>query len=138
LICVKSAVTAESTQGFITPERRARITEALVRVMARHEERPLGLFWLERYVELLGLTANALDTAVLERLERLRAFAGASRRTTMEKLDPDNLPDPYPKDPKDWPPGLPKPVYRVMDRGTGLLEIKTLETALRQIRARKP
>jgi hypothetical protein len=94
--------------------------------MARHEERPLGLFWLERYVELLGLTANASQAAVLERLERLRAFAGASRRTTVEKLD------------LDWPGDLPKPVYRVWDTGTGLLEIKTLETALRQIRARKP
>jgi hypothetical protein len=123
---MKTAVTAESTQGFITPERRARITEALVRAMVRQEERPLGLFWLERYVELLGLSANASQTAVLERLERLRAFAGASRRTTVEKLD------------LDWPGDLPKPVYRVWDTGTGLLEIKTLETALRQIRARKP
>jgi len=138
LICAKTALESDKAVGWVTPERRARITEALVRAMARHEERPIALFWLERYVELLGLTANASDAAVLGRLERLRAFAGASRRTTMEKLDPDNLPYPYPKDPKDWPPDLPKPVYRVMDRGTGLLEIKTLETALRRIRARKP
>jgi len=138
LICAKIALESDARSGWATPERRARITDALVRAMARHEERPLGLFWLERYVELLGLTANASHADVLERLERLRAFAGASRRTTMEKLDPDNLPFPYPKDPKDWPPDLPKPVYRVLETGTGLLEIKTLETALRRIRARKP
>lgn len=134
LLCVEVALQISNP----TSEQRARITQALVRAMARHEERPLGLFWLERYVELLGLTANASHADVLERLERLRAFAGASRRTTMEKLDPDKLPFPYPKDPKDWPPDLPKPVYRVLDTGTGLLEIKTLETALRRIRARKP
>ena len=65
---------------------------------------------------------------------RLRVFAGASRRTVMEKLAPDNLPSPHPK--HDWPEGLPKPVYRVWDRGSGLLEIKVLESALKQIRAR--
>jgi len=133
LLCVMAALQFSN----VTAQQRARITAALVRAMARHEERPLGLFWLERYVELLGLTANACDADVLERLERLRAFAGASRRSTMEKLDPDNLPFPYPKDPKDWPRELPKPVYRVLDTGTGLLEIKTLETALTRIRARK-
>jgi hypothetical protein len=130
VICVKAALEFDKTAGWFTPERRARITQALVRAMARHEERPLGLFWLEKYVELLGLTGGASV------LERLRAFAGASRRTTMEKLDPDNMPFPYPKDPKDWPPDLPKPVYRVWDVGTGLLEIKILETALKRIRAR--
>lgn len=134
LLCTTAAATMESTRAFITPERRTRVTQALVRAMARHDERPLGLFWLEKYVELLGLVG---DASVLERLEKLRSVSGASRRTTVEKLDPDNLPDPYPKDPKDWPAGLPKPGYRVWDRGTGLLEIKVLETALKRIRARK-
>jgi len=137
LICMKTAVSAETTHAFITPERRARITQALIRTMARHDERPLGLFWLEKYVELLGLTASASDESVLARLEQLRAFAGASRRSVVEKLDPDDLPHPYPKDPKDWPPGLPKPGYRVWSLGTGLLEIEILETALKRIRARK-
>lgn len=121
-------------RSSISPERRSRITQALVRAMARHDEQPMELFWLEKYVELLGLTAGASDEMVIARLERLRPFAGASRRTTVEKLDPDNLPFPYPKD--NWPAGLPKPGYRVWDRGTGLLEIKVLEAALRQIRAR--
>jgi hypothetical protein len=39
--------------------------------------------------------------------------------------------------PKDWPPGLPKPGHRVWSLGTGLLEIEILETALKRIRARK-
>lgn len=130
LLCAKTA--AESQ--WMTPERRKRIAAALIRAMARHEKRPLELFWLEKYVELLGLTG---DASVLERLERLRAFAGASRRAVVEKLDPDNLPYPYPKDPMDWPPGLPKPAYRVTDVGTGLLEIELLETALKRIRARQ-
>jgi hypothetical protein len=134
LLCVRTAVTFDGTRKFITPERRARIAQALVRAMARHDERPLDLFWLEKHVELLGLVG---DESVVERLERLRPFAGASRRTRVEKLDADNLPYPYPKDPKDWPPGLPKPVARVWDVGTGLLEIRTLEKALERIRARK-
>ena len=130
VLCAKGA----AQRGNLTWEQRARITHGLVRVMARHEEQPLKLFWLEHYVELLGLTANASDEPTIARLERLRPFAGASRRSTVEKLDPDNLPFPYPED--DWPAGLPKPVVRVWDRGTGLLEIKVLESALRQIRAR--
>ena len=118
----------------IAPEQRARITQALVRAMARHNERPMELFWIEKYVELLGLTASASDELVIARLERLRPFSGASRRTSVEKLDPDNLPFPHPQ--HDWPAGLPKPVARVWDLGTGLLEIKILEAALKQIRAR--
>ena len=133
LLCMRTAVTWDGTQKFITPERRARITQALVTAMARHEERPLGLFWLEKYVELLGLVG---DESVLERLERLRPFAGASRRTTFEKLDPENMPMPYPKKAADFPPGVPVPVARIWDRGTGLLEIKVLEAALKRIRAR--
>ena len=134
LLCVRAALTWEGTQKFITPERRARITRALVAAMARHEERPPGLFWLENYVELLGLVG---DESVLERLERLRAFSGASRRSYVEKLDPENMPDPYPKRATDFPAGVPVPVARVWDVGTGLLEIKTLETALKRIRARR-
>lgn len=117
----------------ISPERRARITQGLVRAMARHNERPLELFWLPWYVELLGLTAEASDELVIARLERLRPFSGASRRTVFEKLDPDNLP---------WPTNVlaekkgVRPVMRVWDLGTGLLEIEILESALKQIRAR--
>jgi hypothetical protein len=131
LLCVMAAVTRDSTQKFVTPERRARIQQALVRAMARHDERPLGLFWLPKYVELLGLVG---DQSVLDRLERLRPFSGASRRTVVEKLDPDNLP---------WPDSMlaerkgVRVVAAVWDLGTGLLEIKVLEKALKQIRARK-
>jgi hypothetical protein len=121
LLCVMAALHFSK----VTPEQRARITQALVRAMARHDERPRDLFWLEKYVELLGMTAEASDQLVIARLERLRPFSGASRRTTVEKLDPE-----------DWPAGMPKFVARVWDRGTGLLEIKVLETALQQIRAR--
>jgi hypothetical protein len=134
LLCVRTALSWEGTQKFITPERRARIMRALVTAMARHEERPRGLFALEKYVELLGLVG---DESVLERLERLRAIAGASRRTFTEKLDPENMPLPWPKRAADIPPGVPVPVAQVWDVGTGLLEIKILEKALKQIRARK-
>lgn len=119
----------------ISPEQRARITQGLVRAMARHNERPLELFWLQWYVELLGLTADASDELVIARLERLRPFSGASRRTVFEKLDPDNLP--WPHNVLAEKKGV-RLVATVSDLGTGLLEIKLLETALRQIRARKP
>jgi hypothetical protein len=121
-------------RGAVGPDQRARITQALVRAMARHNQRPLELFWLEKYVELLGLTAGASDELVIARLERLRPFAGASRRTVVEKLDPDHLP--FGSREVAEKKGVPLPVARVWDLGTGLLEIKLLETALKQIRGR--
>jgi hypothetical protein len=122
-----------AAQRGISADQRARITQGLVRAMARHNEPPLGLFWLERYVELLGMTAEASDELVIARLERLRPLSGASRRAVPEKLDPDNLP---------WPTSVlaekkgVRPVTRIWDLGTGLLEIEILEAALKQIRAR--
>jgi hypothetical protein len=129
LLCAKLAVESQ----WMTPGRRKRIAHALVQAMARHDARPLGLFWLEKYVELLGLLG---DASVLERLEKLRPFSGASRRTFTEKLDPENLPLPWPKSASDIPPGVPVPVAMVSDVGTGLLEIKVLEAALQRIRSR--
>jgi hypothetical protein len=121
-------------RNAVSPVQRTRITRALVRAMARHHERPLELFWLEKYVELLGLTANASDELVIARLERLRPFAGASRRTVTERLDPDNLP--FGSREVAEKKGVPLPVARVWSLGTGLLEIEILETALKRIRAR--
>ena len=129
LLCAKLAVESQ----WMTPARRKRIVDALLRTMARHEARPLGLFWLEKYVELLGIVG---DISVVDRLERLRPFSGASRRTFTEKLDPENLPLPWPKSASDIPPGVPVPVAMVSDVGTGLLEIKVLEAALQRIRSR--
>src|SRR6185295_10387424 len=73
-------------RAALSADQRARITPALMRPMARYDERPKQLFWLEYYVELLGLTASASDQAVIAQLEGLRRFAGASRRTVPEKL----------------------------------------------------
>jgi len=123
-----------AAQRDIIADQRARITHALVRAMARHNDRPLELFWLEKYVEVLGLTASTSDELVIARLERLRTFAGASRRTMTEKLDPENLP--FGSREVAEKKGLPLPVARVWDLGTGLLEIEVLETALKRIRAR--
>ena len=117
----------------INADQRARMTQGLVRAIARHNERPLELLWLQWYVELLGLTANASDELAIAQLERLRPFSGASRRTAWEKLDPDNLP---------WPTSVlaekkgVRPMATLWEFGTGLLEIKVLESALKQIRAR--
>jgi hypothetical protein len=124
----------QAAQRDISADQRARITHALVRAMARHNERPLELFWLEKYVELLGLTATASDELVIARLERLRPFAGASRRTVTEKLDADHLP--FGSREVAEKKGVPLPVARVWSLGTGLLEIEILETALKQIRGR--
>lgn len=131
VLCAKNVIAGKSV---ISADQRARITHALIRAMARHNERPLELFWLEKYVELLGLTASASDDLVIARLERLRPFAGASRRTVVEKLDPGNLP--FGSREVAQKKGLPLPVARVWDVGTGLLEIEILETALKRIRAR--
>src|SRR4029077_21011645 len=60
LLCVKAAM----GNGSITPKQRALNTQELVRAMSRHNERPMDLFWLDNYVELLGLTANASDEQV--------------------------------------------------------------------------
>lgn len=122
-----------AAQRGISADQRARITQRLVQAMARYDAHPMQLFWLEKYVELLGLTANASDHEVIARLERLRPISGASRRTVFEKLDPDNLP---------WPHNVlaerkgVRLVATISDLGTGLLEIKLLEAALKQIRAR--
>jgi hypothetical protein len=132
VLCAKNAIAGKSV---ISADQRARITQGLVRAMARHNERPLELFWLPWYVELLGLTADASDELVIARLERLRPFSGASRRTVFEKLDPDNLP--WPHNVLAEKKGV-RVVATVSYLSTGLLEIELLETALRQIRARKP
>ena len=132
VLCAKDA----AQRGSISPERRSRITQGLVRAMARHNERPMELFWLDKYVELLGLTASASDELVLARLERLRSCAGAPRRTVVEKLDPDNLP--FGSRLVAERKGVPLPVARVWSLGTGLLDIELLETALKRIRARTP
>ena len=132
VLCAKNVIAGKSV---ISSEQRARITQGLVRAMARHNERPLELFWLPWYVELLGLTADASDELVIARLERLRPFSGASRRTVFEKLDPDNLP--WPHNVLAEKKGV-RVVATVSYLGTGLLEIELLETSLRQIRARKP
>jgi len=50
-----------------------------------------------------------------------------------DKLDPDNLPYPYPA---NFPADLIKPGFRVSSLGTGLLDIEVLETALKRICAR--
>lgn len=129
LLCVKAAI------GSVSSEQRARISQALVKAMARHNERPMELFWLERYVELLGLTARASDELVLARLERLRPHAGEPRRTLVEKLDPDNLP--FGSRLVAEKKGAPLPVARVSSLGTGRLDGAILENALKQIRARR-
>lgn len=131
VLCVRVALQL----GNPTAEQRERITQALMRAMARHDEHPMQHFWLDKYVEVLGMTALASDSEVLARLERLRPFAGEPRRTVTQKLDPDNLP---------WEVRLlaekkgVTPVAQVWSLGTGLLDIEILETALTRVRGRKP
>ena len=127
---VNLAKGAAQRGASISPEQRARITQGRVRVMVRHNERPVEPIWLVWYVELLGMTANASDELAIARLERLRPFR-ASRRTVFEKLDPDNLPWP-----DIWAGERGVRLVASVWYGTGPLEIKVLETALRQIRAR--
>ena len=117
----------------VTPARRARIAGALASALERCSARPMELFWPDSYVELLGLAASRSDARSLRVLEGLRTVAGETRRSEVERIDPDNLP---------WESALlaarkgVTPVARVWSRATGLLDAKGLERAITRIRAR--
>ena len=119
--------------AFVTQPRRLRIARAVGDALERCAANPKALTWPDAYIALLGLTAGRADTRAISVLEGLRGMAGETRRSHVEKLDPDNLP---------WPTSVlaakkgVRPVARVWSLGTGLLDLARLEAAIAGIRGR--
>lgn len=123
--------------GWITPARRARVAQAVTTALAGCADNPRALTWPDKYIELLGHSANRGDQRAVALLEQFRAMAGETRRAEFEKLDPHNLPFPTSilAAKKGIPPGT--PFVRVWSRPTGLLDLEGLETAIERIRRRE-
>jgi hypothetical protein len=133
----KAALDAwERMAAWITPARRARVAKAVTAALERCAANPRALTWPDKYIELLGHSANRTDERALTLLEQFRGRAGETRRSEFETLDPGNLPGPTSKiaRKKGIPPGT--PFVRVWSRPTGLLDLKGLEEGIERIRRR--
>ena len=122
---------------WITRARRARVARAVTAALDGCADNPQALTWPDKYIELLGLSANRADQHALTLLEQLRSMAGETRRAEFEALDPDNLPWPTSTiaEGKGIPPGTPS--VRIWSRPTGLLDLKGLEEAIERIQRRE-
>ena len=120
---------------WVTPARRARVARAVTAALDGCADNPKALTWPDKFIELLGHSANRTDRRAVTLLEQFRAMAGETRRSEFETLDPYNLPCPASilATKKEIPPGT--PVVRVWSRPTGLLDLKGLEEAIERIRS---
>lgn len=121
---------------WITAERRARMTRALIAILRGYPENRGTLMWPDRFVDLVGHTATRDDEEALRLLEGFRPLAGEPYRCETTTLDPYNLPWPTSilAQRKGLPPGTPMKHVAVIS--TGLLDLKNLESAIARIRAR--
>jgi hypothetical protein len=134
----KAAVDAwDKMAAWITPARRTRVANAVTAALDRCAANPKALTWPDKYIELLGLSANRTDQRAISLLEKFREMAGETRRSELETLDPGNLPWPTSEisRKKGVPPGTPS--FRVWSQPTGLLDVKGLEEAIARIRRRE-
>ena len=122
---------------WITPARRARVANAVTAALEGCADNPHALTWPDKYIELLGHTANRTDQRAVTLLEQFRPIAGETRRSEFETLDPGNLPWPTSTiaKKKGIPPGT--SFVRLWSRPTGLLDLKGLEEAIERIRRRE-
>jgi len=122
---------------WITPARRTRVANAVTAALDGCAANPTALTWPDKYIELLGHSANRTDQRAVTLLEKFRGMAGETRRSEFETLDPCNLPWPTSivSRKKGAPPGT--PFVRVWSQPTGLLDIKGLEEAIERIRRRE-
>ncbi len=122
---------------WITPARRARVASAVTAALDGCADNPKALTWPDKYIELLGHSANRTDQRAVTLLEQFRAMAGETRRSEFEALDPYNLPSPTSTiaRKKGIPPET--PFVRVWSRPTALLDLKGLEEAIDRIRRRE-
>jgi hypothetical protein len=134
----KAALDAwERMAAWITPARRARVAKAVTAALERCAANPRALTWPDKYIELLGHSANRTDERAITLLEQFRRRAGETRRSEFETLDPGNLPWPTSRiaRTKGIPPGT--PFVRVWSRPTGHLDLKALKEAIERIRRRE-
>lgn len=134
----KAALDAwDKMAGWITPARRARVAHAVTAALDGCADNPRALTWPDKYIELLGHSANRSDQRAVALLEQFRAMAGETRRAEFEALDPYNLPFPTSilATKKGIPPGT--NFVRVWSRPTGLLDLNGLEKAIERIRCRE-
>ena len=75
---------------WITPARRARVANAVTAALEGCADNPKALTWPDKYIELLGHSANRTDQRAVTLLEQFRAMAGETRRSEFETLDPYN------------------------------------------------
>lgn len=122
---------------WITPARRARVASAVTAALEGCADNPKALTWPDKYIELLGHSANRTDQRAVTLLEQFRAMAGETRRSEFDTLDPYNVPWPTSiiAKKKGISPGT--PFVRVWPRPTGLLDLKGLEEAIERIRRRE-
>jgi hypothetical protein len=134
----KAALDAwDKMAAWITPARRARVANAVTAALDGCAANLKALTWPDKYIELLGHSANRANQRAVTRLQQFRALAGETRDSEFETLDPCNLPWPtsiVAKE-KGVPPGT--PFVRVWSRPTGLLDLKGLEEAIERIRRRE-
>jgi hypothetical protein len=134
----KAALDAwERMAVWITPARRARIANAVTAALDGCAANPKALTWPDRYIELLGHSANRTGRRAVTLLENFRGMAGETRRSELERLDPRNLP--WPTSIISGRKGVPSgtPFVRVWSQPTGLLDSKGLEEAIERIRHRE-
>src|SRR5262245_14173589 len=72
---------------WIRPARRARVANAVTAALGGCADNPKALTWPDKYIELLGHSADRTDQRAVALLERFRAMAGESRRSEFETLD---------------------------------------------------
>ena len=133
----KAALEAwDQATAWMTPARRARVAKAVTAALDRCADNPKALTWPDDYIELLGHSATRTDQRAIALLEEFRKMAGATRRSEVQALDPENLPWPTSilAEKKGIPPGT--PFVRVWSIPTGLLDLKGLEDAIERIRGR--
>lgn len=122
---------------WITRARRTRVASAVFAALDGCAANPKALTWPDKYIELLGHSANRTDQRAVTLLEKFRGMAGETRRSEFATLDPCNLP--WPTSIVSGKKGVPRgtPFVRVWSQSTGLLDIKGLEEAIERIRRRE-
>src|SRR6185503_8314384 len=77
---------------WITRARRTRVASAVFAALDGCAANPKALTWPDKYIELLGHSANRTNQRAVTLLEKFRGMAGETRRSEFATLDLCNLP----------------------------------------------